>query len=64
VLRFKASSLANLGRMEQARDWLSRVLDVEPDLTIAQVKASAPPFPPELLARYLEGLRKAGLPEE
>jgi adenylate cyclase len=63
-LRFKASSCAHLGHIEQARDCLSRVLEVEPGLTIARVKASAPPFPPELLARYVEGLRKAGLPEE
>jgi adenylate cyclase len=64
ALRFKASSLAHLGYIEQAHDCLHRVLEVEPDLTIARVKASAPPFPPELLSRYVEGLRKAGLPEK
>jgi adenylate cyclase len=64
AMRFRAASCAYLGRIEEARDWLSRVLDLEPELTIVRLKASAPRFPTELLARYLEGLRKAGLPEE
>jgi len=64
ALRFKASACAHLGRMEEAHDCLKRMFHLEPGLTIARVKASAPPFPTELLNRYVEGLRKAGLPEE
>jgi adenylate cyclase len=64
AMRFRAASCAYLGRIEESRDWLSRMLRLEPGLTIARVKASAPPFPPEFLARYVGGLRKAGLPEE
>jgi tetratricopeptide (TPR) repeat protein len=64
ALRVKAICCAYLGRMEEARDWLRRMLDLEPGLTIAGFRASAPPLPPELLARHVEGLRKAGLPEE
>jgi tetratricopeptide (TPR) repeat protein len=64
AMRIRAGSCAYLGRLEEAHDWLTRMLHFEPGLTIARVKASAPPFPPELLARYAEGLRKAGLPEE
>jgi hypothetical protein len=53
---------AQLGRLEEARDWLNRVLALEPGLTIAQWRASLPPhISPE--PRYVEGLRKAGLPE-
>jgi TolB-like protein len=63
ALRFKASSLAYLARIDEAHDCVRRVLELEPGLTITRVIASAPPFPPELLARYAEGLRKAGLPE-
>jgi hypothetical protein len=43
---------------------LSRVLEIEPGLTIARFKASLTHFPPERLALNVEGLRKAGLPEE
>jgi adenylate cyclase len=64
-LMVKIVASAQLGRVDEARDALSRVLELESDLTIAQWKAPpAPPFPPELLARYEDGLRKAGLPEE
>jgi adenylate cyclase len=60
----KVVASAQLGRIDEARDWLSRVLELEPGLTIARFKASVPFFPPESLARYVEALRKAGLPEE
>jgi len=63
-LMAKVISSAQLGRVDEACDALSRVLELEPGLTIARWKAPAPPFPPELLARYEDGLRKAGLPEE
>jgi TolB-like protein/class 3 adenylate cyclase len=63
AMRIRAASCAYLGRIEEAHSWVSRMLHFEPESTIARVKASAPPFPPELLARYIEGLRKAGLPE-
>jgi len=64
AMRIGAASCAYLGRIEQAHGWLNRMLHFEPGSTIAQVKASAPPLPAEFLNRYLEGLRKAGLPEE
>jgi len=64
AMRIRAASCAYLGRLEEAHDWLIRMLHFEPGMTIARVKALAPPFPPELLARYIEGLRKAGLAEE
>jgi tetratricopeptide (TPR) repeat protein len=64
ALTIKVVSSAELGRIEEARDWLSRMLELEPDLTIASYKAAVKQLPPELLAEYAEGLRKAGLPEE
>jgi adenylate cyclase len=62
-LRINAICCAYLGRVDQASYWVSRLLEIEPGLTIAAFKASLP-HPPELLARHAEGLRKAGLAEE
>ena len=64
AMHFRAACCAHLGRIEEARDWIDRALQLEPVFTIARLKASALPFPPELLARCIEGLRKAGVPEE
>ena len=64
ALLVKVVALAQLGRVAEARDALSRLLELEPGLTIARWKASIPPLPRDRLARYVEGLRKAGLPEE
>jgi adenylate cyclase len=64
ALRIKAVCCAYLDRIEQARNWLGRVLEIEPGLTLTRIKALMLQFSPELMARYVEGLRKAGLPEE
>ena len=63
ALRIKAACCAHIGRIEEARNWLSRVLELEPRLTIARFKTSWT-HSPEFLNRLVEGLRKAGLPEE
>jgi hypothetical protein len=56
---------AHLGRIEEARDGLERLLELQPDLTIAKFKALyAVTLPPKVLNIYVEGYRKAGLPEE
>ena len=62
LFRAKAVSYAHLGRISDARDALSRLLELQPGLTIT--KLTLPSLVPELAAVYLEGLRKAGLPEE
>jgi adenylate cyclase len=64
AMHFKAASCAHLGRIEEARDWIDRAFELEAGFTITRLKALALPFPPELLALYVEGLLKAGLPEE
>ncbi len=64
ALWVKVVSWAQLGRIEEARDWLSRMFELEPGLTIASYKAAVKHHPPELLARCVEDLRKAGLREE
>jgi TolB-like protein len=67
VMRVKLVSLGHLGRISDARDWLKRVLSLQPDLTVASWKASFATntaYAPEVLAILLDGFRKAGVPEE
>ncbi len=67
VMRIKLVSLAHLGPTEDTRDWLKRVLAVQPGLTVAAWKSSVATtttFSPELLSLFTDGLRKAGVPEE
>ena len=63
--RDKVVCCAQLGRIEEARRWLGHLLELQPGLTITVYKAYAASFfPPEMTALHVEGLRKAGLPEE
>jgi TolB-like protein/class 3 adenylate cyclase len=66
AMRVKIICCAHLGSIEEAHCWLERLLEVQPGLTIARWKAlyAATLFAPEILAMYVEGLRKAGMPEE
>jgi hypothetical protein len=55
---------AYLGHIDEARHWLGRLLELQPGLTIAEMNAYVAKFlAPEPLEIYIEGLRKAGLPE-
>ena len=64
ALRNRVVAYAHLGRIEEARDWLNRLLEITPGLTIARYKTLyAVTHAPELVDLYLDGLRKAGLPE-
>jgi 3-phosphoglycerate kinase len=64
-IRIKVILCAHLGRIEEAHEWLSRLLELQPTLTIADyVKYAATFMPPEVLSLQEEALRKAGLPEE
>jgi len=62
VYRTIVPALALLGRHDQARAYLSRLLDEYPDLTIAKV-VSALPYSQQALDRMAEGLRLARMPE-
>ena len=65
AIRTKVVACAQLGRLVEARDLVARMLEIQPGLTIAGFKAyAATNFPREILAVYVDGLRKAGLPEE
>jgi adenylate cyclase len=63
ALRFHAASLAELGRLDEARDIIARLLKLEPNLTLSVLRDRAPIGDPRLMAAFLEALRKAGLPE-
>ena len=60
----KAVACAHLDRIEEARAAVSQLLELQPWFTIAWFKASATRYPAELRARYVAGLRKAGMPVE
>jgi len=55
--------LAHLGQLDEARAELSRVLAIDPKLTIAGFREQAHYQAPEVLELYVAGLRLAGLPE-
>ena len=66
AMRVKLVCLAHLGRTADARDWLTRVLALQPGLTIAAWKASYATravWSAEFLALFVDGMRKAGVPE-
>ena len=64
AINMKVILCAHLGRLDEARHWLGRLLEIVPGLTIAgYIALLAPIVVPEILALYVEALRKAGLPE-
>jgi len=62
-MRRKVVALAHLGRLDEARAELSRVLVIDPKLTIAGFRKQAHFMAPEVLELHVAGLRLAGLPE-
>ncbi len=64
AISVKVASCGHLGQIEEARDWLRRLIELRPELTIAGYKVSMATFlPPEILAIFVAGFRTAGLPE-
>jgi TolB-like protein/predicted Zn-dependent protease len=53
---------AYLGDDERARAAVQSTLDLEPRTTASRVQAFAASTDPEIIARYVEGLRRAGFP--
>ena len=57
---------ALLGQMDEAREYLRRLLAVTPNATMARLQALSEVMwrrSPDTLARIIEGARRAGLPE-
>ncbi|GGC82380.1 adenylate/guanylate cyclase domain-containing protein [Chelatococcus reniformis] len=63
ALRFHAVALAEVGRLNEARDAVARLLVLEPGLTASSLRRRAPVPDARLMGIYLEGLRRAGLPD-
>jgi len=63
AIRVGAVSNALAGRLDQARGYVARALELDPDLRISNLKDRFGPMRPQDFAVYVEGLRKAGLPE-
>ncbi len=58
-----ASALGNLGRIEEAHAAVGEALLLKPDLSLSYLAKTLPTKQPDGLKPYLDGLRKAGLPE-
>ncbi len=63
VYRVRAAALSQLGRMDEARAALADFLRLVPDATVATTKAQVPLKRPGDLDRYIEALKRAGLPD-
>jgi len=64
VLRVKLVACAQLGRVEEARRCLQRVDELQPALTIAQLKNyPGMSVSPDIMNLFVDGFRKAGVPE-
>ena len=61
--RMRCASLAQMGQVDEAREFLETVRRGQPQLSIDWIRASVPYQTPELMERFLEGMRKAGLNE-
>ena len=61
--RFLAASLAQLGRLHEARREVEMFLVTHPHFTISHWVASQPIRDPAIAEHVVEGFRKAGLPE-
>ncbi len=62
--RTLVASYGHLGRLAEAEVAREKLQKLLPHLTIAQLRERLPYFrDPDDLERYLDGLRKAGLPE-
>ncbi|MGY4625818.1 winged helix-turn-helix domain-containing tetratricopeptide repeat protein [Bradyrhizobium sp. USDA 4486] len=62
-LRVAAASNAMAGRLEQARKAIARLRQLHPALRVSSIRGLVPHRRVHDLARFEEGLRKAGLPE-
>jgi TolB-like protein len=61
--RVAAASHALAGRLDQAHKAIARLRQIDPTFRVSDIRRMFPFRRPEDLARYEEGLRKAGLPE-
>ena len=63
TVRVAAATNALAGRLNEARGFIARALQLDPELRISNLKTRVTWFRPEDFAKYAEALRMAGLPE-
>jgi tetratricopeptide (TPR) repeat protein len=63
TLRVAAASNALAGRLEAAHKAIARLLQLDPDVRLSNLKDRVVLFRPEDFTKYSDALRKAGLPE-
>jgi hypothetical protein len=63
ALRMAAAGHALAGRLDIARKAMGRLRQIDPDLRVSNLFELTPLRRAQDMARYQEGLRKAGLPE-
>lgn len=63
ALRAAAVSNAFAGRPNEARAYIARALELDPELCLSNLNDRVGPFRAKDFAKYADGLRKAGLPE-
>ncbi len=61
--RYLLASLAHLDRAEEARAAKDQLLRLSPDENLRRIRAAIPAAQPARMDRWVEGLRKAGIPE-
>jgi TolB-like protein/Flp pilus assembly protein TadD len=59
--RLRCASLAQAGRIDEARAYLAIVRSEQPQLSLDWIRTYVPYQTPELIERFLDGMRKAGL---
>jgi TolB-like protein len=59
--RLHCASLAEAGRIEEARALFARIRVEQPQLSARWIRLNVPYQTPELMERFLDGLRKAGM---
>ena len=62
--RLRCASLAQMGRIDEARAHFLTVRRQQPHLSASWIRANVPYQSPELMERFLEGMRQAGLDED
>ncbi|WP_420971756.1 adenylate/guanylate cyclase domain-containing protein [Bradyrhizobium sp. B120] len=63
AIRIIATSAGNSGQLERAHKAAKRMLEIDPAFKVSRLTDHVPLRRPDDLARYAEGLRRAGLPE-
>jgi len=61
----RAAACGHLGRRQEGREWVRRIGEIAPQLTVSSIRSFLSRFlVPDALAFQVDGVAKAGMPEE